>query len=151
MGGQSGPTMDSGDFIDESDYAPSSQPIASSKTIQGGSSSSSGSASGKMMVGSGGPDSYQVVFVKDNVSVHPTQNASERISGRLRLIKQGPSLFMTWIPYTVQGGGRRGSSVMKSAEKGIFVGLLVNIFYVNCVMPSCVFTVVIHFGSRLRF
>lgn len=46
------------------------------------------------MVGSGGPDSYQVVFVKDNVSVHPTQNASERISGRLRLIKQGASLFM---------------------------------------------------------
>ena len=46
------------------------------------------------MIGSGGPDSYQVVFVKDNVSVHPTQNASERISGRLRLIKQGASLFM---------------------------------------------------------
>jgi len=60
-------------------------------------------------------------------------------------------IVQTWIPYTVQGGGRRGSSVMKSAEKGIFVGLLVNIFYVNCVMPSCVFTVVIHFGSRLRF
>lgn len=30
MGGQSGPTMDSGDFVDESDYAPSSRP----KTIQ---------------------------------------------------------------------------------------------------------------------
>jgi hypothetical protein len=34
MGGQSGPTMDSGDFIDESDYAPSPQPVTSSKTIQ---------------------------------------------------------------------------------------------------------------------
>ncbi|KAJ7539104.1 hypothetical protein O6H91_11G077100 [Diphasiastrum complanatum] len=44
-------------------------------------------------------DAYEVVYVKDNVSVHPTQYASERISGRLRLIKQGSSLFMTWIPY----------------------------------------------------
>jgi len=105
MGGQSGPTMDSGDFVDESDYAPSSRP----KTTQGGSS--------KTMVGSGGPDSYQVVFVKDNVFVHPTQNASERIGGRLRLIKQGASLFMTWIPNSVQGGGRRGASVMKAADK----------------------------------
>lgn len=42
----------------------------------------------------GSPDSYQVVFMKDNVSVHPTQYASGRISGRLRLIKQGASLFM---------------------------------------------------------
>ncbi|KAG0553435.1 hypothetical protein KC19_12G011400 [Ceratodon purpureus] len=117
MGGQSGPTMDSGDFIDESDYKSSAQAVKSSKTIQGGSSSLSGSESGKMMVGNGGPDSYEVVFVKDNVSVHPTQNASERISGRLRLIKQGASLFMTWIPYTVKGGGRQGSSIMKSAEK----------------------------------
>lgn len=105
MGGQSGPTMDSGDFVDESDYAPSSRP----KTIQGGSS--------KTMVGSGGPDSYHVVFVKDNVFVHPTQNASERIGGRLRLIKQGASLFMTWIPNSVPGGGRRGASVMKAADK----------------------------------
>lgn len=161
------------------------------------------------MVGNGGPDSYLVVFVKDNVSVHPTQNAGERISGRLRLIKQGPSLFMvgtlslyeyrhlgsvavvetycamllfdvsqikvymesfamvaecnssilalmfkfdmclrivqTWIPYTVQGGGRRGSSVMKSAEKGVCVGLHANVVYVYCGMSCCVFTEVFHF------
>lgn len=70
-----------------------------------------------MVVGNGSPDSYKVVFIKDNVSVHPTQNASERISGRLRLIKQGASLFMTWIPYTVQGAARRGTSIMKSTEK----------------------------------
>lgn len=50
-----------------------------------------------MMIGSGSPDSYQVVFVKDNVSVHPTQYARERISGRLRLIKQGASLFMVGL------------------------------------------------------
>ncbi|KAG0571729.1 hypothetical protein KC19_VG037600 [Ceratodon purpureus] len=117
MGGQTGPTMDSGDFIDESDYTSSAQAVISSKTIQGGSSSLSGNESGKMMVGNGGPDSFKVVFVKDNVSVHPTQNASERISSRLRLIKQGASLFMTGIPYTVQGGGRQGLSIMKSAEK----------------------------------
>lgn len=35
MGGQSGPTMDSGDFVDESDYAtPSRTSIASTNTIQ---------------------------------------------------------------------------------------------------------------------
>jgi hypothetical protein len=45
------------------------------------------------MVGNG-PDSCQVVFMKDNVSVHPTRNARERISGLLRLTKQGSSLFM---------------------------------------------------------
>lgn len=39
-------------------------------------------------------------------------------------------IVQTWIPYTVQGGGRRGSSVMKSAEKGLCVGLYVNIVYV---------------------
>jgi hypothetical protein len=49
-------------------------------------------------------DSYQVVYVKDNVSVYPTQHARERISGRLRLIKQEPSVFLTWIPYNVEGG-----------------------------------------------
>jgi len=41
-----------------------------------------------------GPDGSEVVFVKDNVTIHPTQYAFERINGRLRLIKQGSSLFM---------------------------------------------------------
>jgi hypothetical protein len=44
------------------------------------------------------------VYVKDNVSVYPTQHARERISGRLQLIKQEPSVFLTWIPYNVEGG-----------------------------------------------
>lgn len=39
-------------------------------------------------------DGAEVVYLKDNVTIHPTQFASERISGRLRLIKQGSSLFM---------------------------------------------------------
>lgn len=48
----------------------------------------------------GATEESDVIFVKENVSVHPTQNTSERINGRLRVLKQGPSLFMTWIPYT---------------------------------------------------
>ncbi|PIA31331.1 hypothetical protein AQUCO_05000003v1 [Aquilegia coerulea] len=45
------------------------------------------------------PDGTEIVFVKDNVTIHPREYASERISGRLRLIKHGALLFMTWIPY----------------------------------------------------
>lgn len=40
------------------------------------------------------PDGAEIVYLKDNVTIHPTQFASERISGRLKLIKQGSSLFM---------------------------------------------------------
>ena len=36
----------------------------------------------------------EIVYSKDNVAIHPTQFASERISGRLKLIKQSSSLFM---------------------------------------------------------
>lgn len=32
--------------------------------------------------------------MKDNVSVHPAECANERVSGRLRLIKQGTTVFM---------------------------------------------------------
>ncbi|GBG60440.1 hypothetical protein CBR_g5615 [Chara braunii] len=45
-------------------------------------------------------ESNEVVYLKENVSVHPTPYGSERITGRLRLIRQGHSLFMTWIPYS---------------------------------------------------
>lgn len=40
------------------------------------------------------PEGAEIVYLKDNVTIHPTQFASERISGRLKLIKQGSSLFM---------------------------------------------------------
>lgn len=40
------------------------------------------------------PDSAEIVYSKDNVAIHPTQYASERIAGKFRLIKQGSSLFM---------------------------------------------------------
>lgn len=56
----------------------------------------------KSFNGSGSPDPYEVVYVKDNVSVHPTQYASERISGKLRLIKQGASLFMVIVLSSIQ-------------------------------------------------
>jgi TBC1 domain family member 15 len=36
----------------------------------------------------------EIVYSKDNVAIHPTQFA---ISGRLKLIKQGTSLFMVII------------------------------------------------------
>lgn len=40
------------------------------------------------------PEGAEVVYSKENVTIHPTQFASERISGRLRLIKQGSCLFI---------------------------------------------------------
>lgn len=43
------------------------------------------------------PEGAELVYLKDNVTIHPTQFASERISGRLKLIKQGSSLFMVII------------------------------------------------------
>jgi hypothetical protein len=42
------------------------------------------------------PEGAEIVYLKDNVTIHPTQYASERISGRLKLIKQGSSLFMVY-------------------------------------------------------
>ncbi|KAG6414237.1 hypothetical protein SASPL_126955 [Salvia splendens] len=58
------------------------------------------------------PEGAEVVYTKDNVTIHPTQFASERISGRLKLIKQGNALFMTWLPYKGQ------SSKARLPEKG---------------------------------
>lgn len=42
------------------------------------------------------PDGAELVYLKDNVSIHPTQYVSERISGRLKLIKQGSFLFLVF-------------------------------------------------------
>ncbi|KAI5069146.1 hypothetical protein GOP47_0015447 [Adiantum capillus-veneris] len=44
-------------------------------------------------------EDQEVLYVKDNVAVHPTQNAHQRINGRLCILKEGHSVFMTWIPY----------------------------------------------------
>ncbi|KAF8407144.1 hypothetical protein HHK36_006270 [Tetracentron sinense] len=88
------------DLSDDADYAASQQQ---------GSRSISGSDSGKRSMSSE-PDGAEVVYLKDNVTIHPTQYASERISGRLRLIKQGSSLFMTWIPYKAHSSGNDSES-----------------------------------------
>ncbi|KAK8581689.1 hypothetical protein V6N12_071904 [Hibiscus sabdariffa] len=53
------------------------------------------------------PEGAEIVFSKDNVTIHPTQFASERIGGRLKLIKQSSSLFLTWIPYKGQSTNAR--------------------------------------------
>ncbi|XWS72955.1 hypothetical protein CRYUN_Cryun02cG0083900 [Craigia yunnanensis] len=80
------------DLSDDADYAASQQQgSASMMRCDTGKRSSSSE-----------PEGAEIVYLKDNVTIHPTQFASERISGRLKLIKQGSSLFMTWIPYKGQ-------------------------------------------------
>ncbi|XP_040971042.1 TBC1 domain family member 17 isoform X2 [Gossypium hirsutum] len=85
------------DLSDDADYAASQQQgSASIMRCDSGKKSSSSE-----------PEGAQIVYLKDNVTIHPTQFASERISGRLKLIKQGSSLFMTWIPYKGQSTNAR--------------------------------------------
>ncbi|CAJ1944606.1 unnamed protein product [Sphenostylis stenocarpa] len=76
------------DLSDDADYAASQQQGSASVMLRSDSTKQSSPR-----------DGAEVVFTKDNVTIHPTQFASERISGRLKLIKQSSSLFMTWIPY----------------------------------------------------
>ncbi|XP_057967405.1 uncharacterized protein LOC131157348 [Malania oleifera] len=85
------------DLSDDADYAASQQQGSASIARCDSSRRSSSSES----------DGAEVVYLKDNVTIHPTQFASERISGRLKLIKQGSSLFMTWIPYKGQNSNAR--------------------------------------------
>ncbi|KAK9100705.1 hypothetical protein Scep_024135 [Stephania cephalantha] len=94
------------DLSDDADYAASQQQ---------GSRSISRCSSDKRSE----PSGAEVVFLKDNVAIHPTQYASERIRGRLRLIKQGACLFMTWIPYKEigSGGGAFGHSDARLSDK----------------------------------
>ncbi|CAN0901159.1 GTPase-activating protein gyp7 [Linum grandiflorum] len=53
------------------------------------------------------PEGAEVIYLKDNVTIHPSQLASERISGRLKLVKQGSLVSMTWIPYRGQSSNAR--------------------------------------------
>ncbi|XP_061951499.1 uncharacterized protein LOC133674423 [Populus nigra] len=82
------------DLSDDADYAASLQQGSASMMMT---RSDSGKSTSSSL-----PEGAAVVYLKDNVTIHPTQYASERISGRLKLIKQGSSLFMTWIPYKGQ-------------------------------------------------
>ncbi|XP_047157395.1 TBC1 domain family member 15 isoform X2 [Vigna umbellata] len=72
---------------DDADYAASQQQGSASMMLRSDSTKNSLR------------EDAEIVFTKENVAIHPTQFASERISGRLKLIKQNSSLFMTWIPY----------------------------------------------------
>ncbi|KDP30256.1 hypothetical protein JCGZ_17038 [Jatropha curcas] len=86
------------DLADDADYAASIQQGSASVMVTSDSSKRSTSSE---------PDGAEVVYRKDNVAIHPTQFASERIGGRLKLIKQDTSLFMTWIPYKGQSSNAR--------------------------------------------
>lgn len=87
------------DLSDDADYAASMQQGSATMT-RNDSTNSKHSTSSE-------PDGVEIVYLKDNVTIHPTQYASERISGRLKLIKQGNTLFMTWIPYKGQSSSMR--------------------------------------------
>ncbi|KAL5697935.1 hypothetical protein ACHQM5_029032 [Ranunculus cassubicifolius] len=96
------------DLDDDSDYAASQQ----RQELRG----ISRMDSGKTNVDNES-DEAEVVFLKDNVTIHPSQYASERISGRLRLIKHGPLLFMTWIPYKERADSSGQSTNARLSEK----------------------------------
>ncbi|MBA0777395.1 hypothetical protein Gotri_005415 [Gossypium trilobum] len=105
------------DLSDDADYAASQQQgSASIMRCDSGKKSSSSE-----------PEGAQIVYLKDNVTIHPTQFASERISGRLKLIKQGSSLFMTWIPYKGQSTNARLS------EKGFQLQTYRNLYTIRAV------------------
>ncbi|KAL1367807.1 uncharacterized protein LOC107474013 [Arachis duranensis] len=61
-------------------------------------------------------DDAEIVFLKDSVAIHPTHFASERISGRLKLFKQGTSLFMTWVPYK----GHSSEASLSEKERSLY-------------------------------
>ncbi|XP_023545989.1 TBC1 domain family member 15 [Cucurbita pepo subsp. pepo] len=94
------------DLSDDADYAASQQQGSGSimRTDSGRGSSSSE------------PEETEVVYSKENVTIHPTQFASERISGRLRLIKQGSCLFITWIPYK----GQNSNAKLSERDKNLY-------------------------------
>ncbi|MCD9638256.1 hypothetical protein HAX54_022108 [Datura stramonium] len=96
--------IDLHDLSDDADYADSMQQGSASMTR---SDSSNRSSSSEQVVA-------EIVYLKDNVAIHPTQHAWERIRGRLKLIKQGGSLLMTWIPYEGQSSSARLSEKDKS-------------------------------------
>eukprot|EP00252_Welwitschia_mirabilis_P020499 TRINITY_DN5046_c0_g1_i3.p1 TRINITY_DN5046_c0_g1~~TRINITY_DN5046_c0_g1_i3.p1 ORF type:complete len:672 (+),score=142.29 TRINITY_DN5046_c0_g1_i3:181-2196(+) len=111
------------DLADDADYADSQQQVKNSSGFSHTQSLAKQQQMKDRVKDSGsssGPDASEVVYSKDNVAIHPTQYAFERINGRLRLIKQGSSLFMTWIPYKQSNATRDGMSWLlnsKASEK----------------------------------
>ncbi|KAK8953813.1 hypothetical protein KSP39_PZI002596 [Platanthera zijinensis] len=80
--------MDLHDLSDDPDYA-ASQRQCQDSGINSSLDSDQLSDSGE----------FEVVYCKENVAIHPSQYVALRITGRLRVIKQSSSLFLTWIPY----------------------------------------------------
>ncbi|XP_019452646.1 PREDICTED: TBC1 domain family member 17-like [Lupinus angustifolius] len=93
------------DLSDDADYAASQQQGSASVMVTSDSSKQGSSSE---------LDAAEIIFLKDNVAIHPTQFASERISGRMKLIKQSSSLFMTWIPYKAHSSDARISDKDRS-------------------------------------
>ncbi|CAL1414743.1 unnamed protein product [Linum trigynum] len=87
------------DLSDDADYAASVEQASASVMLT---RTESGSRSFPSE-----PEGAELIYSKDNVTIHPTQFASERISGRLKLAKQGDSVFMTWSPYKGQSSNAR--------------------------------------------
>ncbi|XP_078150698.1 rabGAP/TBC domain-containing protein isoform X2 [Carex rostrata] len=77
------------DLSDDSDYAAASQHQSSNSIMR----------SDSIKSGVSEPSGSEIVFYKDNVTIHPKQYTSDRISGRLRLIKQSSDLLLSWVPY----------------------------------------------------
>ncbi|XP_020589006.1 TBC1 domain family member 15 [Phalaenopsis equestris] len=98
------------DLSDDSDYTALQQQESTSSVNSGRMSDSSES---------------EVVYSKENVAVHPSQYAAGRISGRLRIIKQGSSFFLTWIPYKATTNlagsvGRNLNSNVSDKERNLY-------------------------------
>ncbi|XP_055822725.1 uncharacterized protein LOC129891401 isoform X2 [Solanum dulcamara] len=96
--------LDLHDFSDDAYYAASMQQGSASMTRSGNGNQNSSSEQ----------ISAEIVYLKDDVAIRPTQHAWERIRGRLKLIKHGDSLLMTWIPYDGQSSSARLSEKDKS-------------------------------------
>ena len=95
------------DLSDDADYAASQQQGSASVMLRSDSTKVSSPHE---------RDDAEIVFSKDNVAIHPTQFASERISGRLKLFKQGTSLFMTWVPYK----GHSSEASLSEKERSLY-------------------------------
>ncbi|XP_054805639.1 uncharacterized protein LOC129308520 [Prosopis cineraria] len=95
------------DLSDDADYAASLQQGSASMMLRSDSAKSSSSRE---------PDGAEMVYTRDNVAIHPSHFASERISGRLKLIKQSSSLFMTWIPYI----GHSSTAKLSEKDKNLY-------------------------------
>lgn len=80
---------DQHDLSDDSDYAASqNQGLMESVRLDA-----------ENMSGFDANAEYEIVYLKDNIAIHPTQVENERISGRLRLVKQRSVVYLAWTPY----------------------------------------------------